>query len=261
MNNQALRQDLTATLRNREALFSKPNLLSWYGRLYERLFGDPQAAAQLRILEIGSGMSPLKYFYPSVITSDIMPLDHVDHVFDAHQIDRVKEIPPSSLDVISLTNVLHHLQDPIAFLLKARGRLRPGGRIILVEPYYSKLSRQIFTRMHHEPSDFSIEVPRLPTVAGPLSSANMAMSYLIFFSGRGWESRLRRYYRWDRTQLHYYTALAYMMTGGVANNIPVPPWLYNMMFWIDIRLADRFPTLLASFFCLTLKVVDEGYID
>ncbi|MGB5231367.1 MAG: methyltransferase domain-containing protein [Desulfoprunum sp.] len=258
MEYQAFEQDLVATLRNREALFTKPNLLYWYGRLYERLFGDPQSASELRILEIGSGMSPLKHFYPTVITSDIMPLDHVDHVFDAHRIDRVTEIAPSSLDVITLTNVLHHLWDPIAFLLKARGRLRPGGRIILVEPYYSRLSRQIYTRLHHEPSDFSIQSPRLPAVAGPLSTANMAIPYLIFCSDRGWERELRRYYRWDQSQMFYYTALAYMMTGGVARKIPLPSWFYNMMFTVDSRLADRFPALVASFFCLTLKVGDEG---
>lgn len=261
MENQALQHDLVETLRNREALCKKTNLLYWYYRLYERLFGDPQSASQLRILEIGSGMSPLKQFYPSVITSDIMPLEHVDHVFDAHRIDRVKEIAPSSLDVITLTNVLHHLQDPITFLLKARGRLRPGGRIILVEPYYSRLSRQIFTRLHHEPSDFSIQSPRLPAVAGPLSTANMAIPYLIFCSDRGWERELRRFYRWDHSQMFYYTALAYMMTGGVARRIPLPSWLYSLLFTIDSRLADRFPALLASFFCLTLKAGEEGDIE
>lgn len=261
MENQAFRQDLVVTLRNREALFKKPNLLYWYGKLYERLFGDPQTADELRILEIGSGMSPLKHFYPSVITSDIMPLDHVDHVFDAHRIDRVKEIPPSSLDVITLTNVLHHLRDPITFLLKARGRLRSGGRVILVEPYYSRLSKQIFTRLHHEPSNFSIEAPLLADVAGPLSSANMAIPYLIFCGGRGWEKSLQQRYRWDETQMFFYSALSYMATGGVARKIPLPTWLYRTIFEVDCRLADHFPTLLASFFCLTLKAVDQGDID
>lgn len=258
MENQALQHDLEETLRNREALFKKPNLLYWYCKLYERIFGEPRAASELRILEIGSGMSPLKHFYPSVITSDIMPLDYIDYVFDAHRIDRVEEIAPSSLDVITMTNVLHHLRDPIAFLLKARGKLQTGGRIILVEPYFSRLSKLIFTRLHHEPSDFNIEAPLLLNVAGPLSSANMAIPYLIFCSDRGWDSNMRPYYRWNMEQISYFTALSYMATGGVARKIPLSRWLYAMMFKVDSLLADRFPTLFASFFCLTLIAVDEG---
>ena len=52
-----------------------------------------------------------------------------------------------------------------------------------------------------------------------------------------------------------------MMTGGVARKIPMPFWFYSMMFKVDSRLADRFSALLASFFCLTLKAVDEEGID
>lgn len=258
MENQVLQQDINDTLDNRKALFKKPNLLYWYHKLYVRLLGDSLSASELQILEIGSGMSPLKHFYPSVKTSDIMPMGHVDYVFDALQIDRVEEISPSSLDVITLTNVLHHLQDPIAFLLKAHGKLRTGGRIMFVEPYYSRLSNLIYTRLHHEPSDFNIEAPILSNITGPLCSANMAIPYLIFFGNKGWDNKLREFYTWDDAQLFYYTALSYMATGGVARKIPIPPLLYKMMWEIDSRLANRFPAQFASFFSLTLTPICQG---
>lgn len=252
MQDKVLQQDISATLNNRKALFRKPNLLYWYHQLYEKLLGDPQSTARRRILEIGSGMSPLKHFYPSVLTSDIMPMGHIDYIFDAHWIDHVQEIAPLSLDVITLTNVLHHLQDPISFLLKAREKLCTGGRIILVEPYYSRLSKLIYTKLHHEASDFSVKAPLLSNISGPLSSANMAIPFLIFFGNKGWDKTLRPFYHWPESELFYFTALSYMVAGGVARNFFIPHFCYKMFFKIDSTLANKYPFQFASFFCLTL---------
>src|SRR6266446_4101755 len=137
-------EDRAITLRNRAQLGANRNLLLWYRELYRDQFRDFPNAAALSILEIGSGTSPLKQFYPNVITSDVLDLDYFDLVFDCHDIDRLDAIKDKSLDVITLTNVLHHLKSPIVFLNRAANKLKPGGKVITTEPFFSLLSTLIF---------------------------------------------------------------------------------------------------------------------
>ena len=139
--------------------------------------------AALSILEVGSGTSPFKQFYPNVVTSDVLDLDYLDLVFDGHDIDKLDAVKDKSLDVITLTNVFHHLKRPVAFLNRAAGKLKRGGKVIATEPFFSILSTPIFKYLHHEPVDFRISEPELKHVQGPLASANIALLWLISFGG------------------------------------------------------------------------------
>src|SRR2546421_6907415 len=89
-------KDRAATLRNRARLGSNRNLLFWYRELYRDQFKDLPDPAKLSILEIGSGTSPLKQFYPNIVTSDVLDLDYLDLVFDCHEIDRLDAVRDDS---------------------------------------------------------------------------------------------------------------------------------------------------------------------
>ena len=103
-------EDRARTLRYRARRGANRNLLFWYRELYRDQFKDFPDPAALSILEIGSGTSPLKQFHPNVVTSDVLNLNYLDLVFDCHDIDKLDAIKDNSLDVITLTNVLHHLR-------------------------------------------------------------------------------------------------------------------------------------------------------
>jgi hypothetical protein len=245
-------EDRAATLRNRARLESNQNLLFWYRELYRdqlKGFLDPAA---LSILEIGSGTSPLKQFLPNVMTSDVLDLDYLDLMFDCHEIDQVDAIKDESIDVITLTNVLHHLKSPIAFLNRAASKLKSGGKVIATEPFFSVLSTPIFKHLHHEPVDFGISEPELAAVRGPLASANIALPWLIFFRRRDWFERLNGKYEVENCSLRPFTALSYMATGGISRRLPVPHFLYRLFFPVDLFLSYRFSGLCAAFFTLTL---------
>jgi SAM-dependent methyltransferase len=252
----AFEQDVRATLESRALLERNPNLLYWYKRLYERIFVDELNLHEKVILEIGSGASPLKRTFPSAVTSDVMPLDYLDHVFDCQEIDRYPGIADESVDIVTLTNVLHHLRDPLAFLKNVRVKLRAGGKVIMVEPYFSALSYPIYKLLHHEPVDFGIQAPFLKDIQGPLSTSNQAIPHMIFFSRPAWFGELRESYDLAATRLEFCTSLSYMMTGGISHRLPIPRRFYEMIYPIDRWLADKAPRLFASFFIAKLVALD-----
>lgn len=241
------------TLENRDRLCRNRNLLHWYRRLYEELFADVPDLADRRVLEVGSGASPLKSFHPTVITSDILDLDHLDLVFDCLEIGNVSSIPDHSINILTMTNVLHHLRDPIRFLQEATRKLTPGGHVYMVEPFFSTVSHPIYRLLHHEPVRFEAEEPMLPDVLGPLSSSNQAIPYMIFFQRLDWLQRLGGHYELARTRVGHFSSLSYMCTGGISRRLPIPHAAYRACFELDRWLASTFPRVFASFFMLRLE--------
>lgn len=248
--------DLAQTLASRDRLKSNTNLMYWYRRLYEDVFAQETDVASKSILEIGSGTSPLSQFLPNVITSDILDLEYLSIVFDCHEIAHFDRIQNHSLDIITMTNVLHHLRDPLAFLRSAALKLSKGGRIYMTEPYFSALSYPMYKLLHHEPVDFSVARPVLERIEGPLSTSNQAIPYMIFVSRSDWRRELGDVYDMDQLALTYFTGLSYPLTGGISRRSLVPPGLYRAFFHLDHVLARWTPRLYASFF--TTRLVAAG---
>lgn len=248
--------DLDQTIQNRKRLLQNRNLLFWYECLYADLFRGIADIDRKRILEIGSGTSPLKMFLPHVITSDILKLDYLDIIFDCHDIRNCEQVPNNSIDIITLTNVLHHLSDPIRFLCEATTKLSHGGFLFIVEPYFSALSYPLYKILHPEATSFNCAHPILDDVQGPLSSSNQAIPYMIFFSRQDWLLRLSAHYDLEKTHVEYFSSLAYMATGGISRIFPCPHALYRRLFTFDKRFAAKFPRLFASFF--TAKLISKN---
>lgn len=245
-------KDRETTLRNRRRLVGHRNLLFWYRQLYRDQFKDFSDPQNLSILEIGSGTSPLKEFLPNVITSDVLDLEYLDLIFDCHDIDKLDALRDESIDIITLTNVLHHLRSPIVFLNRAAAKLKPNGKVIATEPFFSVLSTPIFKYLHHEPVDFDISEPALSEIKGPLASANIALPWLIFCRRRDWLEQLSQRYDLSRCTIRPFSAVSYMATGGISHKLPVPHFLYRGFFRLDLALSRRLPSLCAAFFTVIL---------
>jgi hypothetical protein len=130
--------------------------------------------------------------------------------------------------------------------------LKAGGKMIATEPFFSLLSSPIFKYLHHEPVDFRISEPELSDVHGPLASANIALPWLIFFRKPEWLQRLSDNYDVGNLSIRYFTALSYMITGGISHRLPVPSLLYRILFPLDFGLSRCFPKFCAAFCTVTL---------
>jgi len=88
--------DRIRTIENRRNLFKNKNLLFWYRQLYTSQFSAHGDLDKFVVLEIGSGTSPLKHFYPTVLTNDVF----VNGKVKVYQFRELKSVPPTPMMVV-----------------------------------------------------------------------------------------------------------------------------------------------------------------
>ena len=220
--------DPQTTVKHRDIILSKNFLKKIYIDWYQNFIDEAKKNPNGKYLEIGSGGGFLKDLLPNVITSDIMPLPHVQMEFSAEKMP----FKDGELDGIFMVNVLHHIPRPFMFFKEAERTLKPGGKIIMVEPANTPISRYIYQNFHHEPflPDGSWEIAS----TGPLSGANGAIPYIYLIRDRKKFEKEFPSLQIETIKIH--TAFLYTVSGGVSRKCLVPEWTYG--FW---KLAEKFP--------------------
>lgn len=158
----------------REIWDRKPLIRALYREYHEYLLANCTAGT---IVEIGAGCGNLKSSFGNVISVDIVPSAWVDIVADGQSLP----LRDDSVDNLVMLDVLHHIPRPIAFLKEAARVLSAGGRVVMLEPGITLLSRPFYTHFHPEPVDMQVDV----FAQAPLSSAepfdsNQAIPTLMF---------------------------------------------------------------------------------
>jgi SAM-dependent methyltransferase len=160
-----------------------------------------------RVMEIGSGVGNLKTHLPAAICTDLFPNPWIDLACDGYELPFVK----GSISHLILFDVFHHLERPAAFLLEARRVLKPGGRVILFEPFISLASFPAYGLFHHEPVamrrpiDFTTEPPKLREYHAAQGNATR-----LFFRSehRQWPAG------WKRLHVEVFSSFCYLFSGG-----------------------------------------------
>jgi SAM-dependent methyltransferase len=167
----------TTALR-KNIIASKPFLKAIYDEWYTTL-ASAVPIGKGQIVEIGSGAGYCSQFIPDLISSEVFICPDVRLVLDAQQMPFAN----GSLRAIVMTNVLHHMPRVTRFLAEARRCLRPGGKILMIEPWVTRWSTFIYTHFHHEP--FNPHATDWSFVSeGPLSGANGALPWILFVRDR-----------------------------------------------------------------------------
>lgn len=125
---------------------TKPAVRWIYGKWFERIRTHLSPGPTL---EVGNGGIPSGAFLPRTFTSDLAPVDGLDLVCDALALP----VASGALANLLAIDVFHHLGRPEAFLEEAHRVLRPYGRLVMIEPYITWLSRLTYGLFHHEPLD------------------------------------------------------------------------------------------------------------
>lgn len=143
------KSDLTVLRDNLCAWNAKPELRSAYARYFKQILN--RCAHEDIILEIGAGFGAFETFarergFNRWISSDILISGKAALVTDATSLC----IKSTSIDRVIFVDVLHHLPRPFDFFTEAGRVLKPGGKIICLEPWITFFSWFVGKLCHHE---------------------------------------------------------------------------------------------------------------
>jgi SAM-dependent methyltransferase len=209
----------------------------WFALLASRVSGVDGAT-----VELGSGIGQLREFVPDLVTTDVEETPWADRVVDAGALPYAD----GTLANIVMLDVFHHLPRPAVFLDEARRTLAPGGRVVMLEPYVSRLSALAY-RLHHERLELDADGLAESESTDPLD-ANLAQTTLAFFRQRSEYER-----RWPELPLvdeQLLSLVVYPLSGGFTRRPLLPQPLYRPLAALERALSPLLP--LAAFRCLVV---------
>ncbi len=163
-----------------------------------------------RTLELGAGIGKFKEFLPEAISTDIVAAPWLDMVADGESLP----FPAASLANIAMIDVLHHLAHPGAFFAEACRVLRPGGRIVLVEPGISPVSGLFYRLLHHERVDMSADPLGAAPMRNPGDPYDGNQAVLSLLVGRHRERFAAAFPALRMVETEWISLVAYPLSGG-----------------------------------------------
>ncbi|HET6282459.1 MAG TPA: methyltransferase domain-containing protein [Polyangia bacterium] len=151
---------------HRAAWLTNAPLRALYGQWYRRVAAALPPPELGPWLELGSGPGFAREFIPELLLSDLVVAPWHDREASAEALPAAD----GDLGALVLFDVLHHVRSPRRFFEEACRALRPGGRVILCEPYISPLSYPVYKLVHEEPVDLFVD----PLALDPLTARAMA---------------------------------------------------------------------------------------
>ena len=199
-----------STILHRAIIQKKPFLKNLYLDFYAAFHELIPNLSQITCVELGSGGGFIKDIFPTVITSDILNLPHIDQCFSG----MAMPFKNKSIDAFIMIDVFHHIPNVFQFLQELARCLKPGGKAVMIEPANTCWSRFIFQNFHHEP--FLPDAPwELPS-SGPLSAANGALPYIVFKRDRAKFEKEFPGLKLEVFKSH--TPFRYLISGGVSRS-------------------------------------------
>ncbi|MCD4779305.1 MAG: class I SAM-dependent methyltransferase [Candidatus Omnitrophica bacterium] len=237
--------DASTTELHREIILKKGFLKKIYVDLYQQ-YNDVirEYDEHGLFVELGSGGGFVKSKLPGVITSDILSLSHIDICFNAEAIP----FRDHSVDAFFMIDVLHHIKNPAKIIQEMNRCLKKGGRVLMTEPANTAWSRFIYQNFHHE--NFDPTSGWLIEGTGPMSSANGALLWIIFF--RDVEKFNNDFPSLNITKKMNHTPFRYLVSGGVSMKQLLPTWTYGFFKGFEWILTP-FSNLLGMFCTVELK--------
>jgi SAM-dependent methyltransferase len=210
----------------------KPVLRRVYDDFYSRI---ATVCVPGLTVEIGGGIGNLKQRLGHVISTDVQPAPWLDCVANAQALP----FADGAANNIVMVDVLHHIEFPVNFFHEAERILKPGGRIVMVEPAITWGSTLFYRLLHPEPVVMSAD----PLASGkpdpkrdPYDS-NQAIPTLIATRDKArFHARLPAM---KIERVNWFSSVVYPLSGGFKPWCLIPSGLFS-----SFAAIDRFRMLL-----------------
>ena len=201
----------------RKKCFLRKIYLRWYALIIKSLNRNIKGP----LLELGSCGGFFKEFIPELITSDILRIPDMGVVLDGQHLPFSRE----SLRGIVMINVFHHLPEIESFLDDAGFCVKPGGTVVMIEPWVTNWSRIMYGLFHFEECRLDTKDWKSPA-GGPLSGANLALPWIVFERDR--KRFEQNFPKWQVERIELHEPFCYLLSGGVAFKSFMPPGFYDI---------------------------------
>ena len=220
----------SATLLHAQIIQRKSFLKKIYTDFYNQFKKSVTSLPAPRVLiELGSGGGFIKEVVPDAVTTEIMLLPNVDIQCSALHLP----FRTNSVDGFFLLDVLHHVPDPGLFFEEILRCLKPDGKTVMIEPANTLWSRWVYRNFHHEP--FDPQAGWSLAQAGPLSQANIALPWIIFYRDR--KVFENRFPRLEITRIKIHTPFRYLVSGGLSFKQLMPSFTYPIFQGLEKILS------------------------
>jgi SAM-dependent methyltransferase len=218
--------DLDYIRQHREIWDLRPELRAVYYGFFETLL--EAAGGRRPIVELGAGPGFFREYCPESISTDVIFTPWVDVVCDGCR----TPFCDASLGAVVMLDVIHHLPKPLDFLAEVSRILRPGGRLVAIEPWITPPSYILHRYFHHEDCVLSIDIAEPFRSTGKQAfDGNAAIPYRLVRRLRTQPAAGLKLVRCEP-----FLGLGYLATLGFKRQTSVPGGIVRLAEWCE-RIA------------------------
>ncbi len=153
-----------------------PILRNFYAFLWQWALHDNTESP---VVELGGGAGFIRSVYPDIISTDVLSFPESDLQCDATQLPFKR----NSVGCFAAVAFFHHCTRPASFFRETFDALKPGGRLVIIDPYITCLSRIVYRYATDEDLDLTespLDNEGMHCDNNPLLDANVARATIIF---------------------------------------------------------------------------------
>ena len=226
---------------------SLPSIQIYLNSLYGRVENEIELDGEY--LEIGAGAGISKDFLKEygIQRTDFMGSEDTDirGNVDAHDLPYKND----EFDGVLLFDALHHFTMPLDAMKECLRVTKPGGKIILIEPYVSLFSYPIYKFFHFEKTSWIYRLDSLDGARGDPEQGDQGISKAIIKTLKNSKTQqLKDISSWNYSLI---TPFSFFLTGGATSPLKIPSSIIKLALKIEYRI----PKVLMQFIAARVFIV------
>ena len=217
---------------------SRPGIHAYLSWLYKEI---ENALNGELVLEVGAGAGLSSSFisFKNVTRTDYLPwkIHGVQGAIDAQELP----FPDDSFDSAFALDAIHHIPNPGKAISELCRVVRPGGRVVIVEPFVSYLSFLPYKLFHNEKTSWNYSIPK----NGIRETENASDGEQGVLQGMLDKNLLLKGLEISPSKtlvyaFKYISPFSFFATGGLGRPFPTPKFVINAI----IRIEGWLPSFL-----------------